>query len=800
MATQSPGFTTSFAEFAAALLAERELVPRARVVAEQVVLLLPDSAVVIYAIEDQESPAWRAVAATGEISVHHKIIVMGKGTLGKIAERKTPVIFPGSALPREDYAHLDVRRTLVSLAYVPIVIEEMLLGVIEVLSYDAPISEMSLEPLNEVAQYAAIALATAIAYENERNQSLASISRLTQMYDLEKVFNSTLEFGALLPIIAGKFQEILNAQAVNLWLVEQQDTLLLMHQAGNDPATSPGQKLKTGEGVAAEVGESGEPLLIESADDVRLIRRNHGIGAGATVTLMAAPILDQGAEVGVVEVINKLDGTAFEEDDLFALTTMCATAAGALHNASLLQAERKVEILETLVKVSQEITSTLNLDRVLQAVVNGPQAVIPYERAAIALEQRGRTQLKAVSGVEQIMSGDADIKRLSELLQWISIQEEVFVAQHEDQITAERPESREKFREYFAASGARGFYALPLSDDLGRIGTLCFESSDPDFLSEAHFEMIRVLAGQVTVAVRNAAMYKEVPFIGVLEPLLKQKTRFLSMEKGRRISSMALAGLVLLFLAIFPLPMRLDGEAAVSPLGRAQIQPQIEGVIKKVYVHEGDAVQAGAVLADLEDWDYRAALEKAQASYGAALSEMNRALAGNDGSAAGVARAQADFWGAEVSRAQQRLEQTHLRSPIAGLIATPHIETFAGRHLQPGDSFAEIIDSSSVSVDVALDEDDVPLANRGAGAAVKLDSYPARTFRGKVAVVSPASQPEGDRRVFYARVEVPNPEGAIRTGMRGRGKVSAGWHPAGFVLLRGPALWFWSKLWSWFGL
>jgi len=620
------------------------------------------------------------------------------------------------------------------------------------------------------------------------------------MYDLEKVFNSSLEFDALLPIIAGKFQEILSAQAVNLWLVEQHDTLLLMHQAGHDPATSPGQKMKTGEGIAAEVGESGEALLIGSAGDERLTRRNRGIEAGAAASLMAAPIMDQGAEVGVIEVINKLDGGAFEDDDLFALTTMCEAAAGALHNASLLQAERKVEILETLVKVSQEITSTLNLERVLQTVVNGPQAVIPYERAAIALEQHGRTQLKAVSGVEQIIAGDADIKRLSDLLQWVSIQEELFVAQHDDRITAERPETREKFREYFAASGARGFYALPLTDDLGRIGTLCFESSDPDFLSEAHFEMIRVLAGQVTVAVRNASMYKEVPFIGILEPLLKQKRRFLSLEKGRRNSSLALAGLALVFLAIFPLPMRLDGEAAVSPLRRAQIEPQIEGVIKRVYVHEGDAVAPGAVLADLEDWDYRAALEKAQASYGTALSEMNRALATNDGSAAGVARAQADFWGAEVGRAQQRLEQTHLRSPITGLVATPHIETFSGRHFQAGDSFAEIVDSSSVSVDVALDEDDVPLATRGAGAAVKLDSYPTQTFRGRVAVVSPVSQPEGDRRIFYARVDVPNSEGAIRTGMRGRGKVSAGWRPAGFVLLRGPALWLWSKLWSWFGL
>src|SRR5207253_10889889 len=104
MASQSPGVTTSCAEFAAALLAERGLVPRARVVVDQVALLLPGTAVVIYAIEDQESPAWRAVAATGEISVHHNIIKMGKGALGEIAERKTPVIFPGSALAREDYA------------------------------------------------------------------------------------------------------------------------------------------------------------------------------------------------------------------------------------------------------------------------------------------------------------------------------------------------------------------------------------------------------------------------------------------------------------------------------------------------------------------------------------------------------------------------------------------------------------------------------------------------------------------------------------------------------------------------
>jgi hypothetical protein len=82
---------------------------------------------------------------------------------------------------------------------------------------------------------------------------------------------------------------------------------------------------------------------------------------------------------------------------------------------------------------------------------------------------------------------------------------------------------------------------------------------------------------------------------------------------------------------------------------------------------------------------------------------------------------------------------------------------------------------------------------------VKLNGYPVRTFRGTVIVVSPKAQQQGESRVFFARVLVPNQDGAIRTGMEGRGKVSVGWHPAGYVLFRQPVVWLYSKIWSWFG-
>jgi HlyD family secretion protein len=178
---------------------------------------------------------------------------------------------------------------------------------------------------------------------------------------------------------------------------------------------------------------------------------------------------------------------------------------------------------------------------------------------------------------------------------------------------------------------------------------------------------------------------------------------------------------------------------------------------------------------------------------------MNRALAANDGSEAGILRAQADYSASEVARARERLDKTVLRSPIDGLVATPHIEDMVGRSLNAGDAFAEVVDTSSANVDVSVDENDVALLKPGNKASVKLEAFPTRTFRGEVFIVSPKSQVEGAERFFYARVRVANNDGLIRAGMQGRSKVTTGWSPAGRVLFRRPAMWFWSKIWSWVG-
>ncbi len=390
------------ARFLSALLQEREVQPRAFLLAQQITEILPGAAAVVYLLEDdQEITRWSPKAVAGDIHLDDDAIPIDSGTLGLLARESQPLLLSGANLVREDYAHLHARRSLLSLAYVPMIVNQTLIGAVEAATFDDVINPSDLSGLVELVEYAAPAFSSAVHYEGERNSHLESISRLTQLYDVEKVFNSTLEMDELNPIITAKVRELLEAQAVNLWLVKDEQELLLMDRAGEDATCEVGASEKTGEGYVSAVSDSGEPLIIEDAADERLQRRNAGREDGI-FSAMVAPLVAKGFEVGVIEVINKLNGTPFDEDDLFLLSSIAETAASALNNAGMLQAERKVEILETLVKVSAEITSTLDLDRVLDAVVTGPGAVIPYERAAIALEERGRLKVRAITGMPRI--------------------------------------------------------------------------------------------------------------------------------------------------------------------------------------------------------------------------------------------------------------------------------------------------------------------------------------------------------------------------------------------------------------
>jgi len=736
--------------------------------------------------------------------------VVSNGLLTEVFESAETRTIAGREISAEDFDHLDAgsRARVKSALYTGLPGPQAADGVVEVLNKRA--GEFSAEDahfLEEASRLAGQALTNLDALEGERQAQLATLERLTALYDLGRTFTSTLELGELLPIVAVKIRDILGASACNLWLVDpDSNELFLGEQAGDDPTVEEDSRLPLSEGLLGEVAQQANPKLVENpAEEPGLESRRKAAEDFEIQSWMATPLRKADEVLGVVEIVNKADGTPFTEEDLFFLSSISEQAAVALHNANLLESERKVHALDALLKISQEITSTLDLDHVLTTVVQHAGTIVPFDRCVIGFFDRGRFVLGAVSG-EQEVPKTREMDDLRERLEWVARREGPVSANlGEEGWEVEPAEAQPQITPFLEVHENKGFYALPLRDDQGTLGVLALLSGEADFLSESNLETVAILASQTTVAIRNAQLYQQVPLANFLAPLAERKKKIMSaVPLGRWRQIAERAGIIIALLILVPWPLRLGTNATVVPAERRVVSSIAGGVVRRVLVHEGQAVLTGQVLAELENSEERVKLTEAEAAMAQARRELAEAEFRNDPAAAGQAQIRADLHATEVQLERQRVADSELRSPISGIVVTPKIEERTGTMVKPGEAFCEIVEQDRMAAEMSVPEADLDLVRLGKNVALKLNAFPTRTFEGTVERVGAQTRAEEDEQYFLVRAVFDNPGGLARDGMVGRVRIRAGggwpisgWYPVGYVLLRAPARWIWQKAWSW---
>lgn len=644
---------------------------------------------------------------------------------------------------------------------------------------------------------AAAALDRAQAAERKTAGQLFAIERLTSLYDVTKAFGSTIDLGDLSALVARKAADFAVAEVASLWLLDSEAgdvSLAATAVNGNYDVTNPPESV--GGSLVGDVLADRAIVTKNALADDDLLR--HADPSYETRSVLAVPLVEDDVPVGVLVAVNKRGRRAeFTTGDEELLADVARQAVAALRNARQYEAEKKVEELDALLAVSREITSTLDLDKVMRTIVNATSALIRYDRCAIAILQRGALRIGAVSGTAEVDRKDASVKRSEALLEWVFFGgANVAVTRHEDgTISTDRPETEEKFRIFFDESGCNAFYGVLLEDDEGKLGVLGFESKEAlEFDSETR-DLLQILVNQATVAVRNAQLYQHVPLPGFLKPLA-ERTRKLREQPGSRVRRWALgSAAALLLLAVLPWNVRVSGPARVVPSRRIPVTASVEGVVESVAHREGDAVAAGAVVATLRDDVYRAAAAEARAAEQIADAEVARHRAEGNAPALFQATARRDEMRARAALAEERLERTRLRAPEAGVILTPRLEERVGQLLPAGAEFAVLADTSDVLVDVAVPERDASLLADGQKVDVKVNSYPTRTFPGTVVHLGAAIREEGEERFVIAESRVENAAGLLRPGMLGKAKVSTGTRRLLRVLVRRPARWVWLKLW-----
>ncbi len=183
----------------------------------------------------------------------------------------------------------------------------------------------------------------------------------------------------------------------------------------------------------------------------------------------------------------------------------------------------------------------------------------------------------------------------------------------------------------------------------------------------------------------------------------------------------------------------------IQPIRAVGINSQLSGALTSVHVEEGNAVQAGAVLARLDSREVQAQLASAEASLELARRTAQRSEQLREQqivTAAEYDRDQAALTAALATRDQlkARVGYATIRAPIAGVITEKLVET--GDVVSTQTPLFTIADRSTLVVLVQISELDVTALSTGSAVEVLVDAHPDRTFRGRIRRVFPSADPE----------------------------------------------------------
>ncbi len=214
----------------------------------------------------------------------------------------------------------------------------------------------------------------------------------------------------------------------------------------------------------------------------------------------------------------------------------------------------------------------------------------------------------------------------------------------------------------------------------------------------------------------------------------------------------------------------------IKPMVGAEVRvgSRISGVVNRLRANIGDYVEAGAVIAELDDAELRARLAQARASLEKTnieyeqtrkVYERQRQLFENqhiseyefDVAQSSFAAAKAQLMQAEANLelAKIQLSYATIRSPTSGVIAS--VSTQEGEAVAAGlaaPTFVNIIDLHRLEVHTYVDETDIGKIDIGQQAAFTVDTYPGMEFPGKVTAIYPKAVIQDNVVNYIVTVEI----------------------------------------------
>ncbi|TFH50702.1 MAG: PAS domain S-box protein, partial [Methanothrix sp.] len=179
----------------------------------------------------------------------------------------------------------------------------------------------------------------------DNEQSLAALNAISDL------ITQPLEIRQVLTLVADKTMEVMDADAVLIFLVDEktQQLVLEVSKGASQKFVSSVKRVKIGEGFNGTVAQTGNVLLVDDATTDPLLSRQAVVIEGIRSQLIV-PLRSRGRVMGTLCIANRVPGK-FHVGEVALLSSIGNTLGAGLENASLLS-EMKQAL--TLLRQSEE--------------------------------------------------------------------------------------------------------------------------------------------------------------------------------------------------------------------------------------------------------------------------------------------------------------------------------------------------------------------------------------------------------------------------------------------------------------
>jgi diguanylate cyclase (GGDEF)-like protein len=182
------------------------------------------------------------------------------------------------------------------------------------------------------------------------------LHELEALYQSLRALTSTLDLGKILRTVLARIRALMAPQALSLLLYDRPHdelvfaaTEMLREDAVLEPGVIDGVRMRLDEGIAGWVARHREAVRLDDASadprhDPRIARQAGLVPNG----MICVPLVHRDRLLGVVQVINRLDGRAFSADDQRLVQALADHAAIAIANAQLYREVEQASLTDDL--------------------------------------------------------------------------------------------------------------------------------------------------------------------------------------------------------------------------------------------------------------------------------------------------------------------------------------------------------------------------------------------------------------------------------------------------------------------